>query len=74
MKSEVLDIGLHVTANGAAQGELCTVGRVTDLERASFLAWALWQFTNLFARNVIAIALPLVAWLAEVRIAPAEPL
>ena len=45
-----------------------------DFERAFLWAWALGQFARLLPRDVIARTLPLVAWLTEMRIAPAEPL
>ena len=72
--SEVLDICLSVAANGAAQRELRAVRRVIYFERTPLLSRTLWQFTCLFARNVVAIALAFVAGFAEVRVAPAEPL
>lgn len=72
--SEVLDIRLSIAANGAAQGELCAIRWVIYFERTSLLSWALWQFTCLFARNVVATALAFVAWFAEVCVTPAEPL
>ena len=45
-----------------------------DFKRAFLWAWALRQFARLLPRDVIACTLPLVAWLTEMRIAPAEPL
>ena len=45
-----------------------------DFERAFLWAGALRQFAWLLPRDVIARTLPLVARLAKVRIAPAEPL
>ena len=50
------------------------IRRVLDFERAFLWAWALRQFARLLPRDVIARTLPLVAWLTEMRIAPAEPL
>ena len=41
---------------------------------AVWQAWALGQLADLFAGDVVSVALLLVAWLAEMRVSPAEPL
>lgn len=63
-----------VTAQGASEGEFRSVRRMLDLERAPLLARALGKFADFLARDVVAVALPLVAGFAEVGISPAEPL
>ena len=74
LSSEVLEIGYFVSADGTADRELGSVGRVLDLEGAGLDAGALGQFADLLAGHVVALALPLVARFAEVGVAPAEPL
>ena len=74
LSSEVLEIGYFVSADGTADRELGSVGRVLDLEGAGLDAGALGQFADLLAGYVVALTLPRMARLAEVGVAPAEPL
>ena len=72
--SELFGIRGHISAYRTSERELLPIRRVLDFERAFLWAWALRQFAWLLPRDVIACTLPLMAWLTEVRIAPAEPL
>ena len=72
--SELFGVRSHISAYRTSERKLLPIRRVLDFERAFFWTWALRQFARLLPRDVIACALPLVAWLAKVRIAPAEPL
>lgn len=74
LHSEVLHVGHIVPADGATEREFGAVWRVLDLERASLFAAAFGQVCDFISTDVVAIALPLVARLAEVSVSPAEPL
>lgn len=73
-RSEVLDVRVVVPADGAAEREFGSVGRVLDFERAASLAGAPGQLRDFVAADIVAVALPFVARFAEVGVAPAEPL
>ena len=74
MLSEIFNIRHLVATDGAAEGEFIAVGWMLDFEGAELLALALGQLTYLFATYVVTGALFFVTRLAEVRVAPAEPL
>lgn len=72
--SEVFRIFLRISAHAAAECVLFAIGRVLDLEAALRGSRAFRQLVARLSRHVVTAALFLVARLAEMGVAPAEPL
>jgi hypothetical protein len=72
--SEVFYVSNLVSADGASECVFLSIGRMLYLERAGVCARAPGQLVLGVAGHIVAVDLPLVARLAEVSVAPAEPL